>query len=78
MTDLEENCWSDSLCQNCGSQIRSEGHLLTFGELRKRFCSRFCYDQGLRLVTVSAPVFIAPPAMNLRQHLRRASTQVRK
>ena len=78
MTDLEEYCWSDKVCQTCGSELRSERHILTFDGLTKGYCSRFCYDQGLRLVTVSAPVFVAPPAMNLRHRLLRASGQVRK
>ena len=78
MTDLEENCWSDPLCQNCGAEPRGEAHILICDGINKRYCSRFCYDQGLKLATVSAPVFVAPPTMNLREHLLRVSSQVRK
>ena len=78
MTDLEENCWSEEVCQNCGSQLRGEQRTLSFGGISKMYCSQFCYDEGLRLVTVSVPIFVAPPAMNLRQRLLRVSTPDRR
>ena len=60
MTDLEQNCWSEKVCQNCGSRLRREQHILTFGGVSKSYCSRFCYEHGLRLVAVSAPRLRCP------------------
>ena len=75
MTDLEENCWSESVCQNCGSQLRGEQKILAQDGMSRAYCSNFCYDEGLKLVMVSAPIFVAPPRMNLRDHLRGMRTR---
>ena len=72
MTDLEENCWSTHLCQNCGSELRRERHVLTQGGLTVDYCSGFCSDEGLKRAMVSAPVFVAPARMDLRAHLLRS------
>lgn len=67
MTDLEENCWVESVCQNCGSQLRGEQKVLS--QTSKAYCGDFCYDQGLKMF-ISAPIFVAPPRMDLLDHLR--------
>ena len=73
MTDLEENCWSKHLCQNCGTELRSEKeHVLTQDGTTKSYCSDLCYDEGLKPAMVSAPVFVAPARMDLRVHLLRS------
>lgn len=50
MTDLEENCWSEKVCQTCGSKLPVEQHTLDFAGTSKRYCSRLCFDQGLDLL----------------------------
>jgi hypothetical protein len=55
MTDLEENCWSEKVCQTCGSQLPSEPLMLTCADIKKKYCSELCHEQGLRLLTASAP-----------------------
>lgn len=72
MTDLEENCWSEKVCQTCGSQLGREQHTLTFSGGIKIYCSQFCSEQGQRLMAISAPVFSAPAPMHLRDRLLRA------
>jgi hypothetical protein len=75
MTDLEENCWSESLCQNCGSQLRGEQKVLVQNGTSSAYCSNFCYDQALKVVMPSAPIFVAPPRMDLIEHLRGRRTR---
>jgi hypothetical protein len=72
MTDLEENCWSTHLCQNCGSGLRRERHVLMRGGLTEDYYSDLCYDEGLKRAMVSAPVFVAPARMDLRARLLRS------
>ena len=71
MTDLEENTWSERCCQKCGGELRGEPHLLSEAGVSTRYCSRNCYDQACRELA-SAPVFVAPPLMDLRAHLLRS------
>ena len=78
MTDLEENCWSKDLCQNCGTELRSEKeHALTQDGTTNNYCSDLCTDEGMKRAMVSAPVFVVPAMMDLRAHLLR-STQSRR
>ena len=73
MTDLEENCWSKHLCQNCGTVLQPEKeHVLTQGGTTNSYCSELCYHEGLKAALVSAPVFVAPARMDLRAHLLRS------
>ena len=72
MTDLEENFWSSHLCQNCGSELRRERHVLTQGDLTEDYCSGLCYDEGLKRAMISAPIFVAPARMDLRARLLRS------
>ena len=78
MTDLEENCWSKDLCQNCGTELRSEKEdALTQDGTTKSYCSDLCNDEGMKRAMVSAPVFVVPARMDLRAPLLR-STQSRR
>ena len=72
MTDLEENSWLTHLCQNCGSELRRERHVLTQGGLAEDYCSGLCYDEGLKRAMISAPIFVAPARMDLRARLLRS------
>lgn len=63
MTDLEENCWSERVCQVCGSKLPDKPHVLSLEAIEKRYCSEFCYQQGVKLARISAPVFVAPASM---------------
>ena len=35
MTNLEENCWSENVCQNCGSKHQDGSQILTIGVMSK-------------------------------------------
>jgi hypothetical protein len=72
MTDLEENCWSQHLCQSCGSEVGREKRVLTHGGRTEHYCSHLCYDEGVKRMLVSAPVFVAPARMDLRAHFLRS------
>ena len=78
MTDLEENVWSEKLCQSCGSKVGAEPHIFSFEGIIKKYCSLFCYERGFSLARLSAPVFVAPPSMNIRGQVSRSTTQVEK
>ena len=69
MTDLEENCWSEKVCQDCGSRLPDKPHVLSLEGMEKRYCSEFCYQHGVNQARLSAPVFVAPASMSLRHHL---------
>ena len=69
MANLEEKCRSDKVCQDCGSKLRDAVRVLRHENIEKRYCSQFCYERGMKLARSSAPVFVAPTAMNLRDHL---------
>ena len=69
MANLEEKCWSDKVCQDCGSKLRDAVRVLRHENIEKRYCSQFCYERGMRLARLSAPVFVAPAAMNIRDNL---------
>jgi hypothetical protein len=63
MTDLEENCWSETVCQTCGSQFQGEPHILIVGGTSVKYCSTLCHEQGLRLQVISTPTVALPPAV---------------
>jgi hypothetical protein len=67
MTDLEENCWSETVCQTCGSPLTAEQHVLCTGGISTRYCSEFCCEQGLRLAVP------APQHMRLERPQRRSA-----
>jgi hypothetical protein len=66
MTDVEENCWSETVCQTCGSQFRGEPHILIVGGVSVKYCSALCHEQGLRLQVVSTPTVKLPPSVRTR------------
>ena len=77
MTDLEENCWSNCCCQKCGTKLRGEQYVLKDEETNKTYCSRVCYDNAVRAM-ISAPIFVAPALMHLREHILRRPERPRR
>jgi hypothetical protein len=68
MTDLDQNRRMVKVCR-CGSHLPRTPTHLRLQRDEERYCSQFCYEQDVRAVWVSAPVFVAPTPLNLRDHL---------
>jgi hypothetical protein len=58
MTDLEENCWSESCCQTCGSTLQEERYPLNEGDTSKAYCSRLCFDSAVQALKLSGTPLI--------------------
>ena len=57
-------------CDWCNRNLGRELHVLELEGEPKLFCSSQCNELGFRSV-LSAPIFVAPKAMDLRSHLSR-------
>jgi hypothetical protein len=66
MMDLDESRGLDRICP-CGARLTVAD--MGFGESATRHCSELCYEREARATWLSAPVFVAPRPLNLRDHL---------
>jgi hypothetical protein len=66
MMHLDQNRRSARFCP-CGARLTVAD--MRFGERATRHCSQLCYEREARATWLSAPVFVAPAPLNLRDHL---------